>query len=358
MSVFKAPVRYFLGSMTPHGYVGTEHTLYDPQDGWYAYLLKGGAGTGKSTLLRRLYTAVGTEDPLAEVFCCSSDPSSLDAVRFPARKIAVLDATAPHVVEPQYWGAAEQPLPLFQCLDRRVLQPLLPALIDLFREKRELFEKARQQLSAAAALIADNRRIEQDNIDFGKIDRLARRLAQTEWDAETESGTCAVRFLSAVTPEGLLTFYDTVQALCPRIYVIEDEYGTAARYLLQRLQTAALSEGKTCIACPSPLFPQDGPEHLLLPASGVAFLTSNSLHKVDFPVYRRIHASRFIDTAYIQRKRHRLSFCRRAAADAIAEAVNLLEAASFVHRTIEAHYGTAMNWDTYHALSDSLISAL
>ncbi len=358
MSVLNAPIRYFLGSMTPHGYIGTEHTLHDPHDGWYAYLLKGGPGTGKSTLLRRLYETHGMSDVGAEVFCCSSDPSSLDAVRLPAFKTVMLDATAPHTLEPLCWGAAEQLVPLSQCLNHRMLQPLLPALLTLLEEKRILLEQARQHLATAASLIADNRRTEQDHIDFSKIDHLVRRFSQTEWEKTETEGTTVTRFLSAVTPDGWWTFFDTVQALCPRLYVIQDENGTAARYLLQRLCAAAVTDGQTCIACPSPLFPHDGPEHLLLPAVGVGFLTSSSLHKVDFPVYRRIHASRFLDSEYIQRKRRRLSFCRRAATDAITGAVDALEQAATVHGTIESHYRTAMDWTQYRTLSDQLLAEL
>ncbi len=360
MSACQPPVRYFLGSQTPAGFVGTERTLYDLNGAWNAYLLKGAAGTGKSTLLRRVYDALGAGDTYTEVFCCAADPTSVDAIRIPSRQIAVLDATAPHSLEPLCPGAVEQVVALSDCLDRAKLRPLREPLWQLICEKQALWETCRRQLSAAAALIADNRRTEREAIDFDKIDRLAERLIQAEWgDSQSDgAGTVVQRFLSAVTPDGLLTFYDTLQALCPRIYTISDEYGTSARHLLDRLQTSAVRAGYTCISCLSPLFPHDGAEHLLLPQIGVGFTTSNSWHTVDFPVYRRIHASRFTDTERIQRKRHRLSFCRRGAADALREAVSSAAKALEVHRRIEAYYHPAVDWERYRLLSDTLVSEL
>lgn len=353
MSAFQAPVRFFLGSNTPDGFVGTTSTLYT-SDGWRVYLLKGGAGTGKSTLLRRVYEQLIGET--AEVFCCSSDPNSLDAVRFPDRQLCLIDGTAPHTIEPSYWGAVEQIVPLSSCMG--TLYENAPNVVALTDEKRALHRRCCRHLRTAASLISDSRRIENDCLDREKVCRYAHRLAISEW----QSGTCEsqpfeseTRFLSAFTPEGWITLYDTLQALCPRIYSIEDEQGVAASLLLSELQKAATADGKRCIACPCPLFPGDGPEHLLLPELGLAFTTSNSFHKVDFPVFRRIHASRFLDTERLRRHRQRLSFLRRAAIELLREATALSAQAKAVHDRLEQYNAAVMDWQRYEKLADELL---
>ncbi len=353
MSTFQAPVRFFLGSNTPEGFVGTPETLYTT-DGWRVYLLKSGAGTGKSTLLRRIYEQFSNET--AEVFCCSSDPDSLDAVRFPDRRLCVIDGTAPHNVDPTYWGAVEQVVPLSLCMGD--LRNNAAAVIALTDEKRALHRRCCKHLHAAASLLGDGRRIENDCLDHEKVCRFARRLAFCEWKSEksnTPPSASEIRFLSAFTPDGWITFYDTLQALCPRIYVMEDEQGAAAALLLSELEKLAVADGIPCIRCPCPLFPNEGPEHLLLPELGLAFAASNSFHKVDFPVFRRIHASRFLDTDRFRRHRQRLSFLRRAATEALREATALSAQAKDVHKQLERYSASVMDWKRYEKLTDELL---
>ena len=40
--------RFFLGANAPGGFVSRFDHLYSPQEGWFAYILKGGPGTGRS----------------------------------------------------------------------------------------------------------------------------------------------------------------------------------------------------------------------------------------------------------------------------------------------------------------------
>ena len=40
-----------------------------------------------------------------EVFHCSSDVDSLDAIAVPSLKVAIVDGTAPHVIEPKFPGS-------------------------------------------------------------------------------------------------------------------------------------------------------------------------------------------------------------------------------------------------------------
>ena len=55
MAETKTPIRFFMGGKhPPGGFVGYLDDLYDPADGWRAYLIKSGPGTGKASLMRRV----------------------------------------------------------------------------------------------------------------------------------------------------------------------------------------------------------------------------------------------------------------------------------------------------------------
>ena len=69
---------FFLGSNTPEGFV----SLFDEITGLYkdyvSYVIKGGPGTGKSTLMKKCAAEASLLEPYLERIHCSSDPNSLD----------------------------------------------------------------------------------------------------------------------------------------------------------------------------------------------------------------------------------------------------------------------------------------
>ena len=96
--------RFFLGASTPGGFVSRYDQLGSPEDGWRQYLIKGGPGTGKSTLMKRVARQLDRRCGPIQYIHCSSDVDSLDALVLPQARVAVCDATPPHVLEPQYPG--------------------------------------------------------------------------------------------------------------------------------------------------------------------------------------------------------------------------------------------------------------
>ena len=340
------PIRFFMGANTPGGFVGYLDDLYDPADGWRAYLIKSGPGTGKSSLMRRVLEQMANRGLEAEAIFCSSDPDSLDGVRIPALKACIVDATAPHVIEPKYWGAVEQIVNLSACMDARRLHESAPQIMEATAACSALHARCRKFLGAAASLLGDSCRIAASYTDPEKILRSAARIAAREFGGRAaQPGKETRRFLSAVTPQGLLTFHGTLQALCPRIYSLEDEHGASSRLLLEELRRRALEAGLDVISCACPLSPSDKLEHLLVPSIGVGFTTSNPWHKADFPVFRRIHAARFTDTEGLRSRRQILSFNRRAARELLNEAVSIAAEAKRVHDTMEQFHIAAMDWE-------------
>lgn len=350
------PVNFFLGANTPTGFLGYLEDLYDCRDGWHVYLIKSGAGTGKSSLMRGILEQMTATGHDAEVIRCSSDPQSLDGVLFHDQKLGILDATAPHIIEPKYWGAVETIVNLGTCMNTARLREQAPAVIQATDACSALHERCRKFIGAAAALLSESTRIAQNCTDKEKVSRCAARIAAREFGSGSgQYGKETRRFLSAVTPEGPLIFHETLQALCPRIYALEDEYGAASRLLLAELRQRALNAGLSIVTCACPLSPQDKPEHLLIPSIGVGFTTSNSWHKAAFPVYRRLHAARFTDSERLRAKRQTLSFNRRAVRELINEAVQTAAQAKAAHDRIEEFYGAAMDWEQVGILSRQVI---
>ena len=348
-------MRFFFGANTPNGFIGFHKTdLYDPRDGWVAFLIKSGAGTGKATFMRQVLSELTAKGLDAETIYCSSDPSSLDAVVFRDIRLCVMDATAPHVLEPYAYGECEQLVPFGCCLQTDVTL----AQIDEWYEAADACAAAHARscrfLAAAGSLLDNNRLPAQQALNGAKTDAVAARLVARECDRR-DTPRETRRFLSAVTPDGYVFFKETAAVLCPKLYVLEDEYGAVSARFMATVRERLLQAGQEIVSCFSPLA-QEAPSHILVPSIGVGFLTSNSRETVDFPVYRRLHASRFADNDALREKKQQMRFNRRAAADMLSEAVRCAVDAKVHHDRMEALHAAAMDWDKWQAIADETMA--
>ena len=131
-------VDFFLGATTPAGFKGYFAPLRR-EPGMQLVLLKSGPGCGKSTLMKRLARAAQDKGEPIQRIHCASDPDSLDGVVFLRQKRAIIDATAPHVVEPEAPGADERVLSLYHTIDADALHPHKDEVTALFAQKAAEF---------------------------------------------------------------------------------------------------------------------------------------------------------------------------------------------------------------------------
>ena len=78
-------VQYFLGANSPAGFYSLYDQMIDRTKARRLYILKGGPGCGKSTLMRRVAERAKAAGQEVEYILCSGDPDSLDAVILPAK---------------------------------------------------------------------------------------------------------------------------------------------------------------------------------------------------------------------------------------------------------------------------------
>ena len=103
-------IEYFLGANSPTGFYSLYDHLLPPEQARAIYILKGGPGCGKSTLMRRVGAWAEEAGLKTEYILCSGDPDSLDAVILPAVGAAIVDGTAPQGVVPQGHNGGFVPL--------------------------------------------------------------------------------------------------------------------------------------------------------------------------------------------------------------------------------------------------------
>ncbi len=91
-----------MGGNTPSGFFTPLGEFVNSKE-YHTFILKGGPGTGKSTLMKKIAGKFESSEKVS-VFYCSSDPDSLDAVVLHTSGVVIVDGTAPHVFDPLYPG--------------------------------------------------------------------------------------------------------------------------------------------------------------------------------------------------------------------------------------------------------------
>ena len=143
-------VDFFLGATTPAGFKGYFEPLRR-EPGMQMYLIKSGPGCGKSTLMKRLARAAEEHGETVERVHCASDPDSLDGVILPARHKAIVDATAPHVMEPDAPGADEVVVSLYHTINAEALHPHADDVRALFARNAMLRSRAARYIASAGS---------------------------------------------------------------------------------------------------------------------------------------------------------------------------------------------------------------
>lgn len=346
----------FLGANTPQGFVSFFDELYNPYENCRAYIIKGGPGTGKSTLMKKVLSECENRGISAEKVYCSSDPDSLDGIIVPDLGISIADGTSPHTLEPKFPGACENIINTGAFWDKNKLRDKADEIRTLTLENSIHHRRSVKYLSAIGSLAEENIRIGARYTDIDKIENFALRFAMRELPRKKNSrpGTRKKRFISALTPKGEVFLDSGIKALASRVIAIDDEYTAVSSVLLDRIGEIAVKNGYDVIFCYCPLKPRMTCEHIIIPEMKLALVTARTPHKTALEFDRVIHCKRFLYEG-ISNHMSYLRFNRRLMRELTDEAVSALREAKATHDKLENIYVDAMDFNSLNTYLDNLL---
>lgn len=349
-------VRFFLGANTPDGFYSLFNELYNPYSEWQMYIIKGGPGTGKSTLMKEVATEAEDKGYYVERIPCSSDPMSLDGVIIPDLKISIADGTSPHTLEPVFPGVCEHLVDLGQCWDKNMLKNNTSKIKMISMTNSSAHKKCVKYIKAAKLMDNEIKKYTANSIDHEKIIRYAKRFSDTYFTKNDKKDFITKnRFLSALSPMGITLMDETINEYCDKVIVIKDACGISA-YVIEKIIDEAIDKKIDMIICRCPMDPLNKIEHVIFPKLKIGIFTSNNYHTIKGD--KIISSSRFINKSSISKNKNSIAFIKKAKNEMIKEAVESLKSAKSAHDILESYYIEAMNFEKVNEIKNKVISEI
>ncbi len=313
------------------------------------FILKGGPGTGKSTLMKRLGKAFWEQGEDVDYLHCSSDPASLDGVIFCNRKVAVVDGTAPHIIEPTAPGAKEEYINLGVLWDS---QKLIPHREEILRGKEQIhhcYEGVYEALAQAKEIHDRWEKVYRENTDYGLLNQLTEEFLERvlgKVPPKDTPGQELHRFFGALTPDGSVNFLESLLAPIKTRCFIKGRPGTGKSTLLKKLVHRAVEKGlKTEVYHCS--FDPESLDMVVLPQLSFAVFDATDPHEI-FPDRNTDWILDLYEGAVrpgTDEENHELlSLFAREYREKIGIAREALGRAREIHAGLENIYGNAMDF--------------
>lgn len=348
--------KYFLGCMTAQGF-STEFGRLIGEGDRFTYILKGGAGTGKSSLMKRVAAEFESDEHVVR-FYCSSDPASLDAVWLEKSDVLMVDGTSPHVFDPTYPAVKQVIVDLGENWDSEKLIRNKADIIAVTDKNKSLLARAKRFTTALSNVCGDSFNCAQGCIDEEKLNSFLNRFYKKILPKKGNgNGRKDIRQLSALTEYGWLTMTETLEVY-QDIYMLRDEHFACSHHICERVAAEASRRGFDVILCPCHGLNNTAYEHVMVPELGLALASATPLNDLHIESAKHINLSRFYDKMAVQRYRGRLKMNKLTAGSLAEEVYGTIKAAKDVHDEIEKYYIEAMDFEALDRRTDKLIAEI
>lgn len=349
----------FAGGNTASGF----HSFFDhiaPVDATRVMIIKGGPGSGKSTMMKWLSHEMQGRGFHVEYFHCSSDAASLDAIRIPQLEVSLIDGTAPHLIDPVHPGVVDEIINLGPFCDEAGIRPHKKRILATRAGASRAFWRAYRLLAAAKEVREITAHINLEKFDYGRANVNAASVIASLFGHRPISGDVGrVRhlFASAITPTGFHNYLPSLMDSVPQKVLVTGSPGTGKSTLVKKVIDAARERGYLVEAYHCGLDPQRC-EHALIPALGCAVITSTPPHVYEADQATVINMDLCRHPAAVKAHEELLKQNQQLFSHILEQAIAALATAKSQHAELEAIYAPYMDFARIESLRPDLLARI
>lgn len=320
------------------------------------YYIKGGPGCGKSTLM----TAIADQATDAELIYCSGDPNSLDGVILPKQNSIIIDATNPHSFEPKYPAVGGNIIDLGEGWDATKMNA--SKIISLCDQKSKLYQNCYNLLKSASDIHRGVFAPLYQSLDLEKLQKLGNKILiqNALWENKNRRAKILKRFLSAISPNGMYSFSETINTLGKNIILLEDRWMIAAP-LLNYLDRELSKRGIDHINSYHPLLGKDTLHHIIIPQASLSVVSKDSYFDFDIneeQIHKKINLQSLLDRSILELNKNKFSFIKKLQKELLFLAIDKLNEARNLHMQLEQEYALGTDFEATQHLKNNLMNNL
>lgn len=326
---------YFGAANGFSGFVSYFNEIFSPIDFTRIYVLKGGPGTGKSSLMKKIALYFENNNFNVDKIYCSSDPNSLDGIIIYCenKKIAILDGTAPHETDAKIPGAIDEIINLGKMWDRKQLIEKKKEIEVLNEKKRLSYQKAYKYLNHAGAFFYDMYSIVKETFNHVCI---AKEFESYDFlSVINQSRTISKRLISSFSKFGYSTRISDNSSFSERISV-EGIFGSEYIFM-NSLKNELLGRNYDLYIFPSP-YSDNLTEAIYIPYKNIFI-------GINLDCEKKIDTNKFLDKKTLDTYNEMLSDFDKRWNELLFYAKKEFQNASDYHFALEAIYTPTMNFE-------------
>ncbi len=348
--------RVFPGGNTSKGFYSYYDNIIE-KDANRIFILKGGPGTGKSSLMKKIAKDMLERGYDVEYHHCSSDNNSIDAIVMPKLRVAMIDGTAPHVVDPKNPGAVDEIIHLGDFWDTKGMEENKDKILYYIENNSKFYKRAYKYFPAARLIQEDIMWMNGEAQDFAKVNIETSNLIKDifgELDISEKLGKVRYLFGSAYTPNGWVEYTDTLLEESEVVYYIKGDFGTGKSTLLEKIYKEAVIRGLDVEVHHTPLIPEKI-ETVIIKELSLALSTSKKAEKDN---YKTIDLDKYLNNQILEKYRINIEQDKEIYRNLIEIAISNIAAAKKNHDIIETYYVPNMNFSEIEKIRHRLIDRI
>lgn len=281
----------FAGNNTSKGFYSFFDSIFTPEDLNHFYILKGGPGVGKSSFMKKFAAEMAKKNYSIEYIHCSSDNESLDGIIIQELKLAFVDGTAPHTIDPSIPGAVDEIINLGEFLNSSQLEKHKHQIMQINKSKSRLYKSAYRYLQAAGIISEEINSLYDQFINIKKFNEMCNEAINKLFEDNIylqKTSKIIKGFSEAYTANG---YINRTKALCQgkKVWAVIGENTNYTSEFLTKIKSEAIKRGYDVELYHMPLNP-DKLQHIFIPEMNLFVISSESYVTNGFEEVFDIHS--------------------------------------------------------------------